>query len=77
MMFDFLGVDRSYNNDISIFEYAKKIGYRNCEIIYEMVREITEGSVTFKNLNYIKKQYPKYPFEDIPTCKILIVKFLK
>ena len=78
MMFDFLGIDQSYNADISISEYSKKIGYKECEIIFEIDKLITEGSVTFECLDYIKKVYPKYHFDsDKPKCKIVIVKFKK
>ena len=78
MMFDFLGVKESYNDDISISEYSKNIGYKDCEIIFEIDKFITEGSVTYDCLNYIKKIYPNYFFDiDNPKCKIIIVKFKK
>lgn len=78
MMFDFLGIKESYNDDISINEFSKKIGYRECEIIYEIDKLITEGSVTYECLSYIKKIYPKYIFDkNNPKCKIVIVKFKK
>ena len=78
MMFDFLGVNKSYNDDISIFEYAKKIGYRNTEIIFSFDKYIKEGSITFECLNYIRQIYPKYEFDEInPKCKICIVSFQK
>ncbi len=78
MMFDFLGIDQSYNDDISISEYSKRIAYRECEVIFEIDKLITEGSVTFECLNYIKQVYPKYPFDaNTPKCKIIIVKFKK
>lgn len=78
MMFDFLGIDKSYNSDISISDYAKNLGYKKTEIIYEIDKLIQEGSVTFDCLSYIKQIYPQYYFDDKnPKCKIAIVKFKK
>ncbi len=78
MMFDFLGIDKSYNNDISIFDYAKSLGYTDNKILFSIDRAIKKGSVTFESLSYIKQIYPKYTFDnDNPNCKIIIVKFKK
>lgn len=78
MMFDFLGVDTSYNDDESIFEFAKKNGYKDMQVIYEFERNITKGSVTYKCLDYIKEVYPKYSFDELnPKCNLMICKFKK
>jgi len=78
MMFDFLGVDKSYNNDESVFEMANKIGYKDMQIIFSFDRYITKESMTYKCLDYIKTIYPKYHFdEEIPKCKLIICKFKK
>lgn len=78
MMFDFLGLDESFNDEISIFQYAKDCGYNDCNIIYEFEKFILPGSVTYQNLNYIKNIYPKYNFGDInPKCNIVICEFEK
>ena len=77
MMFDFLGIDKAYNNDCTLSEYAKKIGYSNIETVYEIIKNINKGSITFECLDYIKQIYPNYNFGTSPACKIVIVKFTK
>ena len=78
MMFDFLGVDKQYNDDYTIEEYAKKIGYKKIETVYSKNKKIIEGSVTYSCLDYIKQVYPKYDFGENPAeCNIIIVKFSK
>ena len=78
MMLDFLGIDKSYNNDESIYEFARKQGYHDMKIIYKFKRKITPGSVTYESLDYIKKVYPKYKFDEFyPECNIVICNFKK
>lgn len=76
MMFDFLGVDCSYNSEDTLFNYAKKLGYNKNEILFTFDKYITEDSVTYKCLDYIKTIYPKYDFgKEKQKCKLNIVKF--
>lgn len=78
MMFDFLGIDKCYNNDQPLKEYAENIGYKNIEIVYSKNKKIIEGSVTFDCIDYIKQVYPKYDFgKNSAECNIVIVKFSK
>ena len=78
MMFDFLGIDTSYNKDESIFEFARRNGYRDMKVIYRFEKNITQGSITYSCLNYIKKVYPNYNFGEInPKCNLVICKFKK
>lgn len=78
MMFDFLGINISNNEDTTIFDIAKEIGYKNMDIVYSLDKEITKGSVTYECLDYIKTIYPKYCFNETnPICKIVICRFKK
>lgn len=78
MMFDFLGIDKSYNDKNTVFDLAKSIGYKDMSIAYKFNKEIIKGSVTYQCLNYIKTVYPKYNFgETNPICKIDICRFKK
>lgn len=62
LVFDFLGTDKRTNNAESIFEIAKGVGYRSVEIVKKVKKTIKTESVTAKNLEHIKKIYPKYKF---------------
>lgn len=78
MMFDFLGIDTSYNNDESIFEFAKRNGYKDMQVIYRFEKNITDGSVTYSCLEYIKEIYPNYNFDETnPKCNLIICKLKK
>lgn len=59
--FDFLGINKSYNNQASLEDSSKKMNF-NLSIINKQQKEIKKGSYTDKNLSWIKKQYPKYQF---------------
>ena len=78
MMFDFEGTNKSYNNDKSVFELAKEIGYRDVKTIFTFEKDIIPESVTYECLDYIKTVYPKYNFDMIkPKCNIIIDSFKK
>lgn len=62
LAFDFLGTSKRTNNEESIFEIAKNIGYKNVEIVKKVKKVIKPKSVTVNNLEHIKKIYPKYKF---------------
>lgn len=79
LLFDFLGVSERTNDELSIFEIANKIGYKDIKIVLEETKRIIKNSVTYKNLDYIKLKYPLYQFEknDETTCKIQILSMKK
>lgn len=80
LVFDFLGTCNRTNNDISIFEYANKIGYSNIELAFEVEKVIKKDSLTFKSLDYIKEIYPLYNFyteDGTCRCNIQILKIQK
>ena len=60
--FDFLGVNKNYNKNNSIFEILKQYSFRS-KIIKSFRKEIKKTSYTFKNINQIKKVYPNYIFK--------------
>ena len=74
--FDYLGIDKSYNNEKCLFEIAEQMGYNKFDISYSVDKIIKKGSETYNNLDYIKSIYPKYKFEenDKLKCKIKILK---
>lgn len=59
---DFLGIERSYNSDPSLADYAGKRGF-GLSVIGRQPKMIKEGSHTAKNLAWIRKQCPDYVFE--------------
>lgn len=60
-VFDFLGVNRRYNDQPSIFELLKKHSFLP-KIVKKITKEIKLNSYTSKNIQWIKTQYPKYIF---------------
>ena len=79
LVFDFLGTNQRTNNELSIFEIAKKIGYKDIKIILETTKKIKKNSVTYNKLDYIKQIYPLYDFGDNEEkeCKIQIISMRK
>lgn len=61
-VFDFLNVEQSYNNNLSMMAYSKKIGL-DLSIIGKQKKIIKSDSYTDKNIDWIKKQYPGYCFK--------------
>jgi methylase of polypeptide subunit release factors len=59
--FDFLGVNRSYNDQSSIFGLLKKYSFL-LKIVKKITKEIKPDSYTAKNMRWIKTKYPKYIF---------------
>lgn len=59
--FDFLGVDTAYNKQFSLFKILRR-NYFSPQIVLRVKREVRHSSYTARNLNYIKKIYPKYVF---------------
>lgn len=57
--FSFLGTDTETNNQISLKEYAMQTGYKSFEIVKKVIKPLAKGSVTYKQLPYIRKMYPK------------------
>lgn len=62
LIFDFLGVDRSFNNDLSLKEICADYGF-SCEIVGTYPKIIEEYGQTGKNIPWIKNIYPYYFFE--------------
>jgi len=60
-VFDFLGVEKSYNTKESLLNILKKYSF-NPKIAKTFNKEINKSSYTFKNLNHIKEIYPGYIF---------------
>ncbi len=80
LLFDFLGTNIQTNNEESLKNIGKKLGYSKIEIVLETPKIIKENSVTFQSLEHIKKIYPKYSFKEINGnlyFNIQILKFIK
>jgi tRNA1(Val) A37 N6-methylase TrmN6 len=78
--FDFLGVDKRYNKESSIFDTLIKYSFYP-KIVTIIGREIKPTSYTSKNLSYIKKKYYKYNFyknkRGLYQYKIFIIHSVK
>jgi len=61
LIFDFLGVNCSYNHNLSIKKFSQKYNL-DMKIILKTRRNIRKGGETEKSLYYILKKYPKYKF---------------
>lgn len=77
LIFDYLGIEKSYNGKETLFDFASRIGYNSLNVLYEGIKTIKKNSETYNNLDYIKSIYPFYDFgkENDLQCKIKIVKF--
>lgn len=78
--FDFLGVNRSYNKKPSVFDILMK--YSFCpKIVVITDKKIGPTSYTTKNLDYIKKIYPRYNFyknkKGLCQYKVFIIHSIK
>jgi len=56
--FSFLGTDTSTGPQISLKEYGLSLGYSSFEIVERKSKILSETSVTFQQLPYIKTIYP-------------------
>ncbi len=61
IIFDFLGIKKSFNLEPSLEEIANINGF-NCEIVSNNKQVIRIGGQTEKNIPWIKKVYPGYSF---------------
>ncbi len=61
LVFDFLGVKKSFNSSPSLFEIAESLGY-SCEVLENYSRMVRLGGQTAKNLAWINEVYPRYEF---------------
>lgn len=81
LLFDFLGVDKRTNDNLSIEELAEHYGYNDMEILESVDKIIKPGSVTYESLEHVSSVYPKYNFntddKGNPYCKIFISRFNK
>lgn len=57
--FSFLGTDTATSNQLSLKEFALQTGYKSFEIIKKTIKPLAEDSITYKQLPYIRKIYPK------------------
>ena len=64
LVFDFLGVDRSFNHSPSLFELLKNNGF-SPTVLSTKKRLINPKGQTYKNLHHITETYPKYTFTQI------------
>ena len=76
LIFDFLGTNMRTNNEKSIFEIAKEIGYSEVKIIKRAKKVIREDSVTFDRFDYINNIYPKYKFKQENGMKYFYIEIL-
>lgn len=80
LCFDFLGIDRPTNNGLSIQEIGNSLGY-DFRILRQRVREVRKGGETEKNIEWIKRAYPRYEFNQDSkgnsTYGLLVVEFQK
>ncbi|MFH1129645.1 MAG: class I SAM-dependent methyltransferase [Patescibacteria group bacterium] len=60
-VFDFLGVNQSFNENSSIFEILRNHSFKP-KIVKRATKIIKPGSYTFKNIHHIQKVYPQYKF---------------
>lgn len=76
LSFDFLGVDYRTNDEPSLMELSREIGYSSSKVVYEIDKKIKNGSVTNNSLPYINKIYPLYDFNanDDKKCMIKILR---
>lgn len=76
LIFDFLGVDKSYGKKASLFDYYRKNNL-NPVILGETTRVIRKGGQTEEALNHIRSIYPRFKFlrdnKDNIAHKIFIV----
>lgn len=74
--FDFLGINKSYNNNPPIFNLLTRYSFTP-QIVKQYTKTIKPLSYTEKNLYWIKKQYPQYKFyknkKGLRQCKFFII----
>lgn len=63
LCFDFLGIEKRFNNQESIMEIAEELNLKT-KILKRFIRTIRKGGKTEQNLDWIKKVYPKYEFRQ-------------
>ena len=63
LLFDFLAVDKCYNQLPSIKQIFEKYGF-SMQIIKRVKRLVRKGGETEKSLKYIMEKYPSYSFES-------------
>lgn len=61
LAFDFLGIDESYGEEMSLMDILKEKGFES-EILSMHDRTITRGGQTEKSLDHIKEVYPGFEF---------------
>ncbi len=62
LIFDFLGIEESFNNNPSIKNIAKNLGI-SCNIIDSHKKIVNKNGKTFENIEFIKSIYPMYRFK--------------
>jgi len=80
LIFDFLGVEKSFNSCPSFKKVASQYNL-SCRVISSYKKNIREGGQTQKSIPWIKEIYPKYKFKKDSSgnliYNILIVEFQK
>lgn len=76
VIFDFLGVDKSYNKTQTIFQKMELLGFRS-KIIARERKIIKIHSYSATQLKWIMSQYPKYNFfkknNSLPSYQVFLV----
>ena len=78
--FSFLGTDIVTGNQISLKEYALQTGYKSFEIVKKVIKPLAKDSVTYRQLPYIRKIYPKMPvleYHGRPAVEFQILRIEK
>lgn len=76
LIFDFLGVDKTYGNVVPLQDVFEQNGF-NMDIIARERRKVRKGGQTEKSLAYILSEYPMYNFQsdgDSLSHQVFIVK---
>lgn len=74
--FSFLGTDTKTGNQISLKEYAFELGYKSFTIVKKIIKPLSENSVTYQQLPYIKSIYPNMPvleYNGVPAVEFQIL----
>lgn len=77
LLFDFLGVTKTFNQEKSIVEIATNMGYKNIKVVSKNKKYLKPNSVTSKNLDYIKDVYYQYKIKRDFKGKYINILILK
>ena len=78
--FSFLGTNTSTGNQPSLKQCALDLGYSSFEIVVNKIKTLSETSVTYKQLPYIKTIYPQMTIlnnKGMPAIEFQILRLCK